>query len=153
MTKCSDTRRRRKGQTILFLLMALVILFFAVIWNLDLHKIFQIRFMSQNAGDSAALMAARWQGITLNLIGDLNIMHAVALANNDRATASSVTNLQARLCFVGPLIAYSACQQAAKNNKIYRNETFDQILREHAAKVRDDYTQVFDPPYVGAWEE
>ena len=72
------TLRRRKnhnraGQAIIFLMMVLVILFFVVLWNFDLHKYLHVKTVSQNGGDAAALAAGRWQGITLNLIGDLNI--------------------------------------------------------------------------------
>lgn len=70
--------RGRRGQVAVFLLMALVILFFIVLWNFDLHKTIHVKNVSQTAGDSSALAAARWQGLALNLVGDLNIMHAVA---------------------------------------------------------------------------
>ncbi len=143
----------KKGQTIIFFLMVLVILFFAVLWNLDLHKIIHIKFLSQNAGDSASLMAARWQGITLNLIGDLNVMQAVALMSDDTETLDSVTNLSARLLYVGPMIAFMASQQAAKNNNIYVNEGFNEILEDHINEVRDDYLDIFTEPYTDCWEE
>ena len=116
----------------MFLLMTLVILTFIVLWNFDLHKILRVKGITQNGGDSAALMAARWQGITLNLIGDLNIMHALALTSGDADAAADITNIQARLCFVGPMIAFMASQQAAKNNGIYRNPEYDEVIHEHA---------------------
>ena len=62
---------RRRGQTIVFLLMALTILMFALLWNIDLHRLVAGKSHAQNAGDSAALAAARWQGESLNLIGEL----------------------------------------------------------------------------------
>ena len=63
----------------IFIVMVVVILSFVVLWNIDLHKVIYVKSLSQNAGDSAALAGARWQAITLNLIGDLNVMQAVAL--------------------------------------------------------------------------
>lgn len=149
------------GQVMIFLIMVLVILAFIVLWNFDLHKILHIKSITQNAGDAAALVAARWQGITLNLIGDLNIMQALALGSGATETASSITNIQARLCYVGPMIALMAAQQAAKNNGIYPNGGFTQRLLEHARMVRYDYPSMTGPdgemlfpePYPDCWEE
>lgn len=153
--------RRRRGQTLIFFIMTLVILFFVALWNFDLHKILYVKSISQNAGDAAALMAARWQGITLNLIGDLNIMRALALGSDDAETASAITNIQARLCYVGPMIALMGAQQAAKNNGIYARQGFTDRLFDHARKVRNDYPTavgqngepLFPEPYPGAWDE
>ena len=157
-------RRRatgRSGQVLIFLVLVLVILAFVVLWNFDLHKILHVKSVTQNGGDAAALMAARWQGITLNLIGDLNLMQAVALSQGDAGTSSAVSNIQARLALAGPMIAFQAAQQAAKNNGIYVNPAFSAYVRAHAQTVRDDYTQIsaedgemlFPEPYPGAWEE
>jgi hypothetical protein len=145
----------------IFFLLVMVILVFVVMWNFDLHKILFAKYVTQNAGDSAALMAARWQAVSLNLVGDLNLMHAVALSNDDLDTASSITQIQARICFTGPMIAFMASQQAAKNNGVYRNDDFDTLCREHAAAVRTDYpsraaadgSMLFPEPYPGCWEE
>lgn len=145
----------------IFLLMTLVILVFAVLWNVDIHKILRLKSISQNAGDSAALVAARWQGITLNIIGDMNIMQAVAISEENSFALGAITNIQARLCYVGPMIALEASQQAAKNNGIYRNESFDERLLAHADSVRNEYPfqtdssgeMMFPEPYEGCWEE
>lgn len=157
----SPTRNSRSGQAIVFLIMVVVVLFFVVLWNFDLHKILRVKLMSQNAGDAAALAAARWQGTTLNLIGDLNLMHVLALSANDRVAEESITNIQARLCFVGPMIGFMASQQAAKQNQAYQNDGFTELVREHARAVRVDYPSrtapngdmLFPEPYTGAWSE
>ncbi|MDI6774939.1 MAG: Tad domain-containing protein [Verrucomicrobiota bacterium] len=151
----------RAGQAIIFFALALVILVFVVIWTYDLHRILYTKSITQNAGDASALMAARWQGITLNMIGDLNIMHAIALTSDDANTAATITNIQARLCFVGPMIALMACQEAAKNNGMYRNPDFDAFMHEHAQHVRngygsmtdDDGSPLFPEPYEGCWAD
>jgi hypothetical protein len=131
----------------------LVILFFVALWNFDLHSILRVKQLSQNAGDSAVVMAARWQGITLNLVGDLNLMKAVALAGGNQTTVDAIDDVQKRLCFVGPMIAVMASQQAAKNNRIYANPKFDLIAMQ-AQRVRNDYPIVYtNPPYNGAWQE
>ncbi len=160
-TTRSDRRAARGGQAIIFLLMAMVILAFVVMWNFDVHKIVKMKNVTQNAGDSAALMASRWQGVTLNLVGDLNLLHALALSTGEADTATSCTNVQARILFVGPMIAFMASQQAAKNNGVYRNPEYDDAIREHATKVRFDYPaavgqngeMLFPEPYPGCWNE
>jgi Flp pilus assembly protein TadG len=142
-------------------MMVLFVLLFVVMWIFDLHKAIYIKSASRNAGDSAALMAARWQGLSLNLMGDLNIMHALALSSNDVDAASAITNMQARLCYVGPMIALMASQQAAKNNGVFPNADFDKVLKEHASTVRYQYPaetgpdgkMLFPEPYPNCWEE
>ncbi|MDD4872566.1 MAG: hypothetical protein PHR77_18605 [Kiritimatiellae bacterium] len=162
MTNPGNNRKNADGQTIIFFMMVLFILFFVVIWIFDLHKAIYVKSVSRNAGDSAALIAARWQGITLNLIGDLNIMHAMALSASNTEAEAAITNMQARLCYVGPMIAMMASQQAAKNNGIFPNPDFDTLLNEHAHQVRYDYpsqinpedgTPLFSEPYPGCWPE
>ncbi|MBU4198710.1 MAG: hypothetical protein KKG09_07810 [Verrucomicrobia bacterium] len=143
----------RSGQTMIFMVMVLIILSFIVVWNFDLHTILHLKSRTQNAGDAAALGAARWQGITLNLIGDLNIMQAVALSGGDTNTASQIAGLQARLCYVGPAMGLLAAQQAAKNNGIYVNPDFSARLNEHATAVLTEYLDVFTEPYSNCWQE
>ncbi len=155
------TTVRQRGQTLIFLIMIVLVLFFLTMWHFDLHKIIYVKTLSQNAGDAAALAAARWQGETLNMIGDLNIAQAMALMSEDTETAASIADLQARLNYVGPLIGAMAAQQAAKHNRIYVNSRFTEYLREHAATVRNDYPfmfsedgeMLFPEPFENAWSE
>lgn len=145
----------------IFMIMILVILAFVVMWNFDVHKIINTKAVTQNAGDAAALMAARWQGITLNLIGELNVMHALSLAAGDTVASDAITNIQARLCYAGPMIAFMASQQAAKNNGIYVHDAFTERVRQHADRVRYEYPvavndqgdMLFPEPWQGAWQE
>ncbi len=154
-------RNASSGQVIVFFLMVLVILFFVVLWNFDLHKVIRVRNTTQNAGDAAALIAARWQSTTLNLVGDLNLMQAVALSLGDTTTADAITNIQARLCYTGPMIGFMASQQAAKNNGLFVNDAFTDAIYAHADTVRFDYPApigpggepLFPEPYPGCWEE
>lgn len=154
--------RRAGGQAAVFLLLLLSVLVFLLLFLVDLHRIIQRKDQAQNAGDAAALAAARWQGSTLNLIGELNIMHALALCapHPDLAAARAVTNMQARLCFTGPLAGLLAAQAAAKNNHAYSNEEMTGLLNEHARTIRGDYSQTFEngemafrEPWPGAWRE
>jgi hypothetical protein len=61
--------RGRRGQAMVFLIMVVVILAFIALWNFDLHKIIYIKSLSLNASDAAGIAGARWQGISLNLLG------------------------------------------------------------------------------------
>lgn len=157
----STPETRRSGQVLIFIVMAVVVLCFVVLYNVDLHRILHIKSRAQNAGDAAALMAARWQGITLNLIGDLNIAHAAALAETASDTAGSITGMQARLAFVGPMVALMGAQQAAKNNGVYVHAAFTRRMHDHADTVRHDYPfavgtdgqPAFPQPFADAWTE
>ena len=146
-------RRDSSGQVMIFLLMVLLILSFAVIWNFDLHKVVNLKMRAQNAADASALAAARWQGITLNLIGDLNIMQAVALSIGESDTAQQIAATQSRLCYAGPIIGLMASQQAAKNNGIYVNQAFSERMTAHANSALSDYSAVFAEPYTDCWNE
>jgi len=152
------------GQAILFLLLAFTILAFFVLLNVDLHRVIQRRNQTQNAGDAAAIATARWQASTLNLIGELNLLHVLALAvqpEPDRTAVDAITNMQARLCFTGPLAAFYAAQVAAKNNRIYVDPELTSFYKGHAATIRTLYAAMLDSdgqqyyaePWPGAWEE
>jgi len=152
------TARKRSGQSMVFLVMIVVIILFVVLWNFDLHKILSVKSSSQNSGDAAAMAAARWQAISLNLIGDLNIMHAVALMDSiagvgDPDAADTITDLQARMCFVGPIVGMMASQQAAKNNGMFNNAEYTAYLMNHVNKIRFDYPDFITEPYPGCLQE
>lgn len=144
----------------IFIVMVVVILSFVALWNIDLHKVIYVKALSQNAGDAAALAGARWQAISLNLMGDLNVMQAVALTQGDTNQAADINELQARLCYVGPMIGVEAAQQAAKNNGIFNNARFADRFQKHADEVLTEYTAIgasgnmmFPEPYSNCWKE
>ena len=144
----------RGGQVMILLVVFMVILLLIGLFNFDLHKIVRVKHVARNGGDAAALAAARWQGITLNLIGELNIAQAAALTDalstgsSNSPAAAAIADLQGRLCMVGPLIALSASQQAAKNNGIFVNAAFTREITDHATLVRQEYDVRFpDHPY------
>ncbi|MBO7167010.1 MAG: hypothetical protein J6V88_05740 [Kiritimatiellae bacterium] len=104
--------------------MALV---FLLIMNMDVFLAVRQKVRIQNAGDSAALAAARWQGVTLNLIGDLNLAHlAVACSINPKAPDElnealesyilNINALQERIAFAGPLIGLRRANELAIRN-------------------------------------
>jgi hypothetical protein len=155
---CHPTNKRR-GQVVVFLLMLLTALAFVFLWNVDLNRLITVKNRTQNAGDAAALAAARWQGISMNLVGELNLLHALALSANNASAIDSITNVQARVLLSGPMTGFATAQVAAKNNGIYVNNDFTQLIINHAEVVRHDYTMIidghmlFDPPYLGAWDD
>lgn len=152
-------RRRRRGQAMVFFILALTLLAFVALWNVDLHRVVGVKVMGQNAGDAAALSAARWQALTLNLVGELNLAQALALGVGDSGAVEAITNVQARLCFAGPMVGLVLAQQTAKLNRIYAEPGFTRRLLEHARQVREVYATpigarvLFEEPYPGAWLE
>ena len=163
-SRCTG-ENHRSGQTLLFLLMVLVLLAFIVLFVFDVHKTLFVKTRAQNAGDSAALAGARWQGIALNLIGELNVLQALAisdaLARNEVVfpEADTIADLAARLAFVGPMIGLTAAQQAAKQNGIPVNQEYTSWMLEHGQSVLRDYPGGFTPPFgsagdpQGAWTD
>lgn len=143
-----------------FLLMLVMILALVVLWNFDLHKIVSVKLRSQTAGDAAALAGARWQGLMLNLVGELNIAQAVAITDalaagrDPTPEARAIGDLQARLCYVGPMTAVAASQLAAKNNRMHNNAQFTAEMAEHAVQVATRYPLDFPvEPYPDCWNE
>jgi hypothetical protein len=150
---------RRPGQIAIFLLMALVVLAFMVLWSVDIRRIVFMKGKSQDAGDASVLAAARWQGSTLNLIGEANLLRALAISAGNDAADDALANMQARLCFTGPMAGFAASQQAAKLNGVYANATYTEVIQDHANTVRNSYTtliggeMLFPEPYLGAWTD
>jgi hypothetical protein len=149
-----------------FLLMIVVILALVVLWNFDLHKVLAVKVRSQNAGDAAALAAARWQGLSLNLVGHLNVQEAIAIMNaltrgdGDFSEAIAIGDLEARVCFSGPMAGLAAAQSAAKLNGLYAADDFTRDLADHAYEVASVYPTRFtatpyanDPSPPTAWDD
>jgi len=83
----------------------------------------------------------------------LNVLQALALSYGDTNASAQITEVQARLCFAGPLVGLLASQQAAKNNHAYANPDYTAILMAHVADV-SDYADFFpEEPYTNAWQE
>ena len=151
-------RRPAAGQTLPLVLLAALILLFAALWMADVHLAVTAKDRTQNAGDAAALAGARWQGTTLNLVGELNLFHALALCAGDDAAAGAITNAQLRALFAGPLAGVAAAQQAAKLNGAPVNDEFTDFVREAARNVRRGYSArvggalALPEPWEGAWD-
>jgi hypothetical protein len=135
------------------MVLVLVTLAFIGLWVFDVHKTIFVKLKARDGGDAAAVAAARWQGICLNLAGDLNLHQAAlisdALARGEPGAPelAAVEDLRARLVFLGPLIGMNAAQQAAKNNGLYSRDAYARELEAHAADVEAAYAVSFSPPY------
>lgn len=142
------------GQAMIFILMVIVILAFVALWQFDLHKTLFVKYKSRNAGDAAALAAARWQAISLNLIGELNVMQAVSISQSlgrgdtNFVEAKAIGDLEARVAFTGPMVGFLAAEEAAKNNGMYVNSDYTREVNDHANTIRRDYLINYpDLPY------
>jgi len=158
MRKMLRMRARRGGQVAVFLLMLLVALTFLLLWGVDTHHLVTLKTRTQNASDAASLAAARWQGISLNLIGELNLLHVLALSAGDTNAIEAITNIQARVLFTGPLLGVAAAQVAAKNNGIYANGQLTAAMLQQAQTVAGYGTLIngataLPEPYTDAWKD
>jgi len=171
--KDSSKATNRSGQAIIFLLVVMVIGLLVVLWNYDLHNIVSTKVRIDNAGDAAALSAARWQGITLNMIGELNLIQAAHVCESlidpydpkDVARVQDevdeIASLRARLALNGPLMGFVAAQSAAFMNlnvqdESNREDDFSEWLMERAEAFQTSgalFEGSVREPYSGGWQE
>lgn len=149
--------KRRSGQVALFLALALVVLTVLALLFVDTFVSVRLKNRLQNAGDAAALAAARRQGELLNEIGRLNVDHIRAALRNDRAACEAIVARQRRLALLGPLEALAKADEAARRNGMKERAAFSDLLREHAMTVRTVYRggggagDPYPEPFPGAW--
>ena len=145
----------RRGQVALYLVVALVALVVLMLANVGAFLAVRAKNRAMNAGDAAALAAARRQGEILNEIGRLNLRHAEAEYVGDWTRALEIAEEQRRLAFLGPLDCLRVANKAAKDNGAAESAEFSGILRRHVADVRMKYMQnpeLYPEPWEGAWE-
>ena len=134
-----ERRRSRSGQIVLvlaFILVGLLLLFLMVS---DIFVTVRNKNRIQNAGDAAALMAARWQGVTLNLIGELNLLHLAAACETNTEAMAGIVALQERLAIAGPMVGFWAANETAKRNGAPVDEKMTDIVL-YAARAADTYS-------------
>jgi len=141
------------GQAVIFMIMALTVLVFMLLWKVDLASIIRAKDRAQNAGDAAALAGARWQAASLNLIGEMNLLHAMAVLEDDEEACGMLVEMQARMCYAGPMAGLLAMQQAAKHNRIPVNDEFTEFMRDHLETVQFSYPVRYPEPWPDAWRE
>lgn len=172
-----STDRKEAGQTLLLAVLAIIVLLIATLFLFDLQTIIRVKIKSQTAADAAALAGAKMQMESLNLIGEINLIKACTVLVTDFAVDSSpeeltaasdnLTEMQARITFVGPLLGVGAAQQAAKNNgmvdpgSVLNDATYSEFslgsyimnVQDDAVYGSDDYEQIIEgyewrQPYV-----
>ena len=139
--KSSITARRnaKAGQVALFLVFVVVGIFTLVILNVDVWAAITGKNRTQNAGDAAALAAARVQGTALNELGKLNLEHVMLCLSYDfdrmqyLDKAQHVINRQMGIIWTRPLEGFRAAQDAARKNGMQPDDEFASILADRAA--------------------
>ncbi len=132
-------RNSRSGQVVLILTFILVGLVLLFLMTSDIFVAIRNKNRIQNAGDSAALMAARWQGTTLNLIGELNMLHLAAACETNLEAMAGIVALQERLAIAGPMVGFWAANETAKRNGAPVDDDMTEIVR-YAARAAETYT-------------
>ncbi|MDF7807716.1 hypothetical protein P4E94_09730 [Pontiellaceae bacterium B12219] len=146
----------KSGQAIIFLIMVMVVGLFVVIWNFDLSRVISAKFKVRNQGDAAALAAARWQGYTLNMIGELNLIQVAIMTDQvvDEfseipADVPALEELRSRLELLGPLSSFVVAQQAAFHNGAYH----DYDLEDEINNIADDVEELVYSGYPGPYQD
>lgn len=194
-------KNHERGQVLLLSVVIMIVLAMMVVFIFDLQLAIRAKMKVETAEQAAALTAAEWQRNSLNLIGELNLVKAGEIMLEDfvpspgteaerlaeaqnfvRNSCRAITEMQSRISFIGPLIAFGAAQQAGKYNgaNIYdrdkrnREAFFDEGESRYEAEsnldsdkkyiyddIRDYRRKLeFDPRYSGyeychyyAWRE
>ena len=145
-----------KGQAALYLVVVLVGIMILVLANVGAFLAVRAKNHAMNAGDAAALAAARRQAELLNEIGRLNLRHAEADYVGDREEALECVEKQRRLAFLGPIDCLRRANDAAKANGAEPDEDMAGIIRKHVSDIREKYMNnpdLYPEPWEGAWEE
>jgi len=148
--------RMRRGQVALYIILVLVAVTVLTIGNVGIFLAVRAKNRSMNAGDAAAIAAARRQAELLNEIGRLNLRHAEADYVGDWERSREIVRQQRRIAFLGPLDCVRAANEAAKANGATPSYEFSQILLTHASDVSSKYVQypeLYPEPWDGAWAE
>lgn len=130
-----DRFRAKSGQVALYLAFAILALAMVVLFHADLYRIITVKNRLQNAGDAAALAAARRQGESLNRIGDLNLEHIRLALEYETNGVPNLLRRQARELMLGPLDALVEAQNAAGRNGKKAVPEMGDLLREEAQNV------------------
>ncbi len=157
-----------QGQVLILVVIVMLILTMAILFMFDLQTIVRGKMKLETGEQAAALTAAKWQKESLNLIGELNLIKACTMltdgtvpyispsdtslttaerAELEAASASKcITEMQARISFIGPLIGLGAAQQAAKNNGMAVNSGLTSEMNLYIEKLAVDprYTEEVD---------
>ena len=152
----SRRRHRSRGQVLVVALVVIIILMVLAIFLFDLQNLIRLRAKTQTSADSAVLTAAAWQGRTLNIIGEMNMLKAANMLIADvepfdddskegvLESVQLLTQMQTRIAYSGPMIGFAAAQEAAKNNGMRVSDTFTTHIEDHLV----DYVEPASGVYI-----
>ncbi len=137
-------RKGKSGQIaiLLVLLLAGLVMLFAL--NVDVFTSSRSKIRLQNAADASALALARWQGITLNLIGELNLAHLAAVCHSNRSAIAGIVSLQQRIAFMGPTVGFKAANDIARENGVGISRDMTLATRLVADFMDEGYGRMLD---------
>lgn len=160
--------KARRGQAVLYLVLVLVAITVLMLMNVNAYLAVTAKNRAMNAGDSAALAVAEWQGELLHRIGELNVEHLRLLmprkvARGTKRTiemrlelAEAIVSEQRRLAFLGPLRGITLANEAARKVGARNSSAMLGILVRHVGEIRNEYVnalEVYPEPWEGAWNE
>ena len=137
-------RKGKSGQIALLLVMLLAGLVMLFALNVDIFTSSRSKIRQQNAADASALALARWQGATLNLIGELNLAHLAAVCHSNRNAIAGIVELQQRLAFIGPTVGFKAANDIAKENGIEVSQDMTLATRLVANFMEEGYQRMLN---------
>lgn len=127
----------RRGQVMIVFVILIAVLALLAAMNADVFLAILGKNKMQNAGDAAALAAARSQGQLLNEIGRLNLERVEAILDGDYDGANEKLSRQDWLRLVGPVEGpLYAAQAAATENGAPVNAGMAKILKQRASALR-----------------
>lgn len=137
-------KRSKNGQVAIFLVLILagIALFFAL--NVDIFISARAKNRLQNAADASAMAMAKWQGIALNLIGDLNLAHLAAVCRSNENAVAGIVGLQRRIAFIAPTIGLAQANQLAYKNGVARSREMKQIMDLVIDHAPPDYRRMLE---------
>lgn len=137
-------RIHKEGQVAIFLVLILAGLTLLFALNVDIFTSSRSKIRLQNAADASALALARWQGTTLNMVGDLNIAHLAAICQSNVNAISGIVQLQSRLAFIGPTIGFKAANEIAEKNGVRISEDMTFATRLVSEFMDEGYRRMLD---------
>ena len=136
--------RNKSGQVAIFLVLILAGLALLLALNVDVFTSSRAKIRLQNAADASALTVARWQGATLNMIGDLNLAKLAAVCQSNENAIAGIGQLQQRLAFIGPTIGFKAANDLAEKNGVRVSEDMTTGTRLVSAFMEEGYRKMLD---------
>ena len=135
---------RKRGQVAILLVLILAGLTMLIALNLDVFSAARAKTRIQNAADASAIALARWQAISLNLIGELNLAHLVAVSESNTTAMSSIVGLQRRIAFIGPTLGFKEANDIAERNGVAVSRDMTEATRLLTEQMNDEYRQMLD---------